>query len=190
VVRLLDSQRAVFSGALLVGNPLTDLASGAFGGIVDSIGNVIGKFVTDPNAKLAAQLEVSKIANDYQVQLLQADKEFAVQQASVVIAEAKSESWISRNWRPIFSLTLTSIVAFNFVLAPIINMFASTCVPNAAGVVTCVGRLKALDIPPNMWGLLTLCLSGYIVGRSVEKITDTKATRDITVANVTANAAQ
>lgn len=170
-------------------NPLTNLFTGGLSGLTDSVKGILDKFITDPKDKLAAQLQVETMAHDLEVQALKADTDFAVAQASVVVAEAKSDSWIASNWRPIFALTLTSIVAFNYILAPIINMFASTCAVDPKGVLQCVGRLKALDIPPNMWGLITLCLSGYVVGRSVEKVTDTKATRDIAVANVQAKAA-
>ena len=156
-------------------NPITDILTGGLGTLTGNVKGILDKFITDPKDKLTAQLQVEQMSHELEVQTLKADTDFAAQQASVIVAEAKSESWIARNWRPIFSLTLTAIVAFNFILAPIINMFADD-------------RLKALPIPPNMWGLITICLSGYMVGRSVEKVTDSKAQRDITVASVQANA--
>jgi len=158
-----------------VSNPITDILTGGLGTLTGNVKGILDKFITDPKDKLTAQLQVEQMSHELEVQTLKADTDFAAQQASVIVAEAKSESWIARNWRPIFSLTLTAIVAFNFILAPIINMFADD-------------RLKALPIPPNMWGLITICLSGYMVGRSVEKVTDSKAQRDITVASVQANA--
>lgn len=155
---------------------LTDLFTGGFGQLTSGISDIIGKFVADPNQKTAAQLELAKLAQDFQVKLLDADKEFAIQQANVIVAEAKSESYLARNWRPILMLTFTFIIAFNYILAPIINSFASN------GLV----YLVAVPIPPDMWGLLKLGVSGYIVGRSVEKVMETKATKDIAVANVVA----
>lgn len=132
-------------------NPLTDMLTGGLSGVVGSITDVIGKFVASPDDKLKAQLEIAKIANDYQVQVLQAEKDLAVQQASVITAEAKSESWLARNWRPILMLTFTYIIAHNYVFA---TLFHLTIVP----------------IPPDMWDLLKLGISGYIVGRTVEKV--------------------
>lgn len=132
-------------------NPLQNLFTGGITGVIDSISGVIGKFVADPAQKMQAQLEMTKIATDYQVQLLNADKDLAVQQASVITAEVKSESWLARNWRPILMLVFTFIIANNYIFAP---MFSITVLP----------------IPDQMWELLKLGIGGYIVGRSVEKI--------------------
>src|SRR4051812_5171849 len=103
-------------------NPIKDLITGGFSGVVDSITGVIGKFVADPNQKAAAQLEVTKLAADYQLKLLDSERDFAVQQASVVIAEAKSESWLARNWRPIIMLEFGVILGYNFIVSPMFNL--------------------------------------------------------------------
>jgi hypothetical protein len=135
-------------------NPLKELLTGGFSGVVESIGGVLGKFITDPAEKLKAQVEMTKIATDYQVQLLQADRDVAVAQASVVVAEAKSESWLARNWRPLIMLEFGFVIGYNFVLAPIFS-------------------LHALPIPQDMWQLLKIGLGGYVFGRSAEKIVET-----------------
>jgi hypothetical protein len=137
-------------------NPIKDLITGGFSGVVDSITGVIGKFVADPNQKAAAQLEVTKLAADYQLKLLDSERDFAVQQASVVIAEAKSESWLARNWRPIIMLEFGVILGYNFIVSPMFN-------------------LTALPIPPDMWMLLKIGLGGYVFGRSGEKMVDSAA---------------
>lgn len=137
-------------------NPLKDLLTGGLTGIVDSIGGVIGKFVTSPEEKLKAQIEVTKIATDFQSQVLSAERDLAVQQATVITAEIKSESWLARNWRPILMLTFTFIIAWNYIFVPILGAFTD--------------KLKPAEIVPDMWQLLKLGVSGYIVGRSAEKI--------------------
>jgi hypothetical protein len=128
-------------------NALTDIVTGGLSGIADSVKNILDKFITDPEKKLEATLQVQKMANDLAIQVLQADKDLAVQQASVITAEAKSESWIARNWRPVTMLVFVYIFA---------TLFHLTVVP----------------IPPDMWDLLKLGIGGYIAGRSVEKISD------------------
>jgi hypothetical protein len=132
-------------------NPLTDVITGGFSSVLSGIGDVIGRFVTDPNAKLQAQVELTKVATDYQVQVLLAEKDLAVQQASVIVAEAKSESWIARNWRPLTMLSFVFIIDYNYILAPIFT-------------------LHSLPIVPDMWELIKIGLGGYVVGRSAEKI--------------------
>lgn len=137
-------------------NPITDLITGGFSGILGSVNDIIGKFVADPKDKIAAQLEVTKIGTDYQIQVLQADRDLAVQQASVVTAEAKSDSWLARNWRPITMLTFVFIIVWNYIVVGTIGAF--------------VDRIHVIEIPPDMWGLLKLGIGGYIGARTVEKV--------------------
>jgi len=131
-------------------NPLTDMCTGGRAGITDSVKGILDKFITDPDKKLAATLQVEQMAHDLQVRVIQADSDLAAQQASVIVAEAKSESWIARNWRPITMLSFVFIIDYNYILAPIFT-------------------LKSLPIVPDLWDLLKLGIGGYIIGRSVEK---------------------
>lgn len=75
--------------------------------------------------------------------------------ADVVIAEAKGESWLQRNWRPLTMLIFNLIIAFNFLFCPILGMF---------GIV-----VPFLPIPADMWYLLTLGITGYVVDRGITK---------------------
>jgi len=118
--------------------------------IADVANSIIGKFVADPNERLqlqaqvlAAQTELSSKAMDLQSQLTDA-------QAKVITAEVTSQSWLARNWRPILMLTFTFIVAWNYIIVPIVGATAAT-------------------IPPDMWTLMKIGVGGYIVGRSAEK---------------------
>ena len=77
------------------------------------------------------------------------------QQAGIIKAEANGDSWIQKSWRPITMLVFVFIIANNYIIYPYLSLF---------GV-----KATALTIPPDMWGLLKLGLSGYVVGRSVEK---------------------
>ena len=77
------------------------------------------------------------------------------QKASIIRAEAQGDSWIQKSWRPITMLVFVFIIANNYILFPYISLFG--------------GKATALAIPPDMWSLLKLGLTGYVVGRSVEK---------------------
>jgi len=48
------------------------------------------------------------------------------------------------------------IIANNYIIYPYLSLFMDDA--------------PMLEIPPDMWGLLKLGLSGYIVGRSGEKM--------------------
>lgn len=75
--------------------------------------------------------------------------------ARIIAAEARGESWLQRNWRPLLMCLFGLIIANNYLLAPYVLMFVSIDVE--------------LAIPPDMWDLLKIGVGGYVVGRSVEK---------------------
>ena len=82
--------------------------------------------------------------------------------AKVILAEARSEHWITATWRPILMTVITIIVAWNFLFAPLIEMFVE---------LTSGGKIPlAIDLPSELWTLLTVGVGGYVVGRSGEKI--------------------
>jgi hypothetical protein len=129
----------------ILGGPITELVKG-IGGVIDSV-------TTTSEEKMVAQAKLFELQSAFTVKLTELDTQFAAEQAKVVIAEAQSESWLTRNWRPILMLTFTYIIAHNFVLAPLFS-FAS------------------LEIPAQMWELLKLGIGGYIGGRSAEYIAE------------------
>jgi hypothetical protein len=70
-------------------------------------------------------------------------------QRDVIMSEAKSESWLARNWRPISMMTFTAMI--------VLHWFGLTAVISDAQVLEILAIIK--------YGL-----SGYVVGRSGEKI--------------------
>lgn len=82
--------------------------------------------------------------------------------ADVIVAEAKSEGALPRSWRPITMLTFVFIIAWNYIIGPLISAIFNVSV--------------TLPIPPDMWSLLKIGLGGYVVGRSGEKIAPHVAT--------------
>lgn len=102
--------------------------------------------------QLQAQHEenLRKMNLDYQTALVTA-------QAGDIQAEARSDSWLAANWRPILMLSFTAIIVMNYLVLPVAQWFGVTELP--------------LILPPDMWALLKIGVGGYIVGRSGEKIT-------------------
>ena len=76
--------------------------------------------------------------------------------AGIITAEAKSDSWLASNWRPLTMLVFVAIIANNYLLYPYLSLFWD--------------EAPKLEVPPNMWDLLKLGLGGYVVGRSAEKV--------------------
>jgi hypothetical protein len=82
--------------------------------------------------------------------------------ASVIIAEAKSEHKITAIWRPVLMLTITAIVAWNFLLAPLVEL--------AVMLFTGDQLPLSIPLPDQLWNLLMIGVGGYVVGRSGEKM--------------------
>jgi hypothetical protein len=132
-------------------NALIAPVASLFGKALD----VVDKYVPDKDLaeKLKSELngKILEIANGEFLALIKA-------QSEIIIAEAKGESWLQRNWRPVLMSIFGAIVANNYIVAPYVGLL--------------FGHQYAavLDVPPDMWDLLKLGLGGYIVGRSAEKI--------------------
>lgn len=103
-----------------------------------------------PDQDLSARLKAS-----IQAAILSADAEQLATQAGVVTTEAKGESWLQRNWRPVTMLVFVFVVANNYIIAPYLQALFSWSV--------------SLPTPPDLWALIKLGLGGYVVGRSAEK---------------------
>ena len=118
-------------------------------GIIDAGLKIIDKIIPDPAQREEAKRKLFETQQAGQLKELEAA-------ASVVVAEAKSEHSLTSQWRPITMLTFTAIVANNYIIAPYLQaMF---------------GWGVTLDMPPQLWNLLSIGIGGYIVGRSGEKI--------------------
>lgn len=115
------------------------------GGILSLVGTAIDKVW--PDAGEAQKLK-AKITDE----LLRNEAEYTKSLAGIVMAEAKSESWLTANWRPLVALFLCfNLGAYFWGFAP------EYLVENP-------------DRVEDLFDLLKICIGGYIVGRSGEKI--------------------
>jgi len=129
-------------------------------GLGKAVDDVLGRFFQDKDkaAEAAQELKDKAAEAAQELRLAMMEHEQTAQQVArdVVVAEAKSEHWITSAWRPITMLVFVAIVANNFIIAPYVDMFFD------AGL--------HLTIPDKMWGLLQIGLAGYVGGRSAEKV--------------------
>ena len=131
-------------------NPISLITEGikAIGGIFDNIS-------TTDEERLELDNKLQVIQNDLTGKILSYQAEVTKYQTDVIIAEAKGESWLQRNWRPSLMVVFGFIVANNYIIAPyMMAMFDWKVV---------------LEIPVQLWDLLKLGVGGYIGGRTVEK---------------------
>jgi hypothetical protein len=119
-----------------------------FPGMISSVTGLASKFIADKDLK-------TKLESAIKEKMLEHEVQFVSYQRDIITAEAKSQSSLARNWRPITMLCFVAIIANNYLVYPYIQLFGGTAVQ--------------LPIPPDMWDLLKLGIGGYIAGRSVEK---------------------
>jgi len=125
-----------------------------WGDAVKGVTDLVGQFVEDKDK--ANELETA-IKN----KLIGLEQEVVRAQRDTIVAEANSQSFIARNWRPIMMLTFVFIIANNYILFPYVQLFGGTALE--------------LEIPDAMWGLLKIGVGGYVVGRSGEKMVESYA---------------
>ncbi len=110
--------------------------------------SLIDKIIPDKKAAAEAKLKLLDLEQTGELKKIE-------QQAQVVMSEARSDSWLARNWRPLIMTLFGLIIANNYILSPWLH---------ALGFVS-----VSLPIPDRMWSLLELGLGGYVIGRSAEK---------------------
>ena len=142
-------------------NPVNFLSSE----FVESVGKVIDNLVTSDEERgelklkfLNQQLETIRETNKMQLAQIQADTELMKAKRDIILAEANSDSWLAKNWRPITMI-----------------MFAFTAVAHAFGLDDLIARSLGTDgIDPDyishFFTLLTIGIGGHVVGRSGEKM--------------------
>jgi len=113
-------------------------------------GDVLKKVIPDADKAKEAEREI-------RLSLLEHTDSLEKAKASIIQAEATSGSWLTATWRPLLMMVITAIVACNYLFFPIINLAMPYSV-------------STLDLPRELWDLLTVGVGGYIVGRSGEKI--------------------
>lgn len=116
--------------------------------LLSPVSQIIREIVPDGDKRFALEREIEKLLIAQETKFVEAGRD-------VVVAEAKGESWLQRNWRPVSMLVFVAVIANNYLIAPYVQAFGGVSV--------------VLEIPPGMWGLLTMGLGGYVVGRTIEK---------------------
>lgn len=106
----------------------------------------------DPKERAEAEVKLHKAISDGHINLAALGRD-------VVVAEAKGESWLQRNWRPIVMLWFAGLVGAHWL---------GYTAPNITE-----------DVVLSLLGLVKIGLGGYVVGRSSEKIAKSLASGGI-----------
>jgi hypothetical protein len=112
-------------------------------GLIKPVTDLVDNLHTSDEERLEAKGVLLELQTGLMSQTLAYETKLAESQASVLLAEATSSSWLTRTWRPITMLTFVFLVVY--------SQFTGTV------------------IPPDMWTVIKIGLGGYLGGRSVEK---------------------
>lgn len=115
------------------------------------LGDVLKRVIPDSDKQIDIEREV-KLA------LLEHTDSIEAVRGKIVLEEARSTSWLTSTWRPLLMMVMVTIIAMNYLFFPILQMV--------------FGVEVALELPAELWNLLTIGVGGYIVGRSGEKMVD------------------
>jgi hypothetical protein len=132
------------------------------GALLPVIGPLLGDVIKRvlPADKDKAQ----EIEREINMALINNSKQIEQAAASVILAEAKSEHFITATWRPVLMLTITAIVAWNFLFGALVEL--------AVKIATGDQMPLTIPLPDELWNLLMIGVGGYVVGRSAEKVAD------------------
>jgi hypothetical protein len=114
--------------------------------LVPAFQSVVASIFPNPEDKLKAQ----ELQN--QLQLAVIAQAGALEQAAAenVKAEISSGSWLGKNWRPILMLTFAGLI---------VSRWFGYSAPN-------MSEAEVLEL----WGIVKLGITGYVGGRTVEKV--------------------
>lgn len=116
--------------------------------IIGLVKDGVDKIFPDPADKLKAEA----LKADLEKAILAQGGQLMQAQASIITAEANSQSWIARNWRPISALTFLFLIVAHWFGLDAKNLTEAQYL--------------------SLFDLEKICLGGYIASRGLEKIAD------------------
>ena len=131
-------------------------------GVVQPVADLVDNLHTSTEEKLQIQTKLFELQVGVYDKVVDYETRLAEAQAKIITAEAQSESWLSRNWRPLTMVVFVALVVNRWTGISVLLGIPQVMVPH--------------DIELKLWDAITLGLGGYIAGRSLEKIAPSVAT--------------
>jgi hypothetical protein len=120
------------------------------GEIFGVVGGAVDEFHTSPEEKLTLKAKLLEIQSRVFSEAMELERAQVEAARDTIVAEAQSESWITRSWRPIVMLTfcvLIVMISFGWMDTEALN-----------------------EVPPKLWSLMQIGIGGYIASRGAEKV--------------------
>ena len=119
---------------------------------VDSIGHAIDR-IDKSDEKLALQLQYKALLATMERACIDYESRLLDSRSKIIDQEARGESWLQRNWRPMLMCICMFIIFTNYVLVPFF-------------------RIPPAILDDHIWSLMEMGVGGYVAGRSLEKISE------------------
>jgi hypothetical protein len=116
---------------------------GFLSSLIKPVTEMVDNLHTSDEERLEAKAVLLQLQTGLMSQTLAYEQKLAESQASIIVAEATSSSWLTTTWRPITMLTFVALIVWS--------------------------QFTGMEIPPDLWFVVKLGLGGYLGGRSVEK---------------------
>jgi len=113
--------------------------------IIAAISGVLNKIIPDPDKRLEVESEIQKALLASQAAIYDAMK-------GVMVADAASEGWLTRNARPIVVMWCLGMITW-VVASPMFGLQGPT-----------IAAIKS--VPSDLWNLVTVGIGGYILAKS------------------------
>jgi len=112
-------------------------------GLIKPVSALVDNLHTSDEERLAAKGVLLQLETALMSQTLDYEQQLAKSKATIIVAEATANSWLTRTWRPITMLTFVALVVWS--------------------------QFTGMEIPDDLWFVIKIGLGGYVGGRSLEK---------------------
>jgi len=116
--------------------------------LIPLFSTLVDRIFPDKAKQDEAKIEMEKVLAQAQAQEDMANAAKMESQSKVIVAEANSQSYAARNWRPHLMYCLMATYPVNWILFPILRAMGYD--------------IPALPIPTEYWTVLSIGLGGYI----------------------------
>lgn len=123
---------------------------------LDSVTTLIQQFHLSPEQAQQAQQAMADAAAKAQQAALDYDAKLNDIAGQNIRAEAASGDKFTERARPSFMYLVMGVLAFNYIVLPAAQIFGS--------------KVQPFALPPDLLTLFGVCVSGYAMSRTVEKV--------------------
>jgi hypothetical protein len=135
---------------------LQSIISALGGNLIESVGNVVDKFVTTDAEKAAIKLETQKLILAHVAESEKSIRAEMESKAQVIKAEMESGDDYTRRARPTVVYVGLAAIVLNHVIAPWVSHLSGAGVPD-------------ISLPPEFWWAWSGVVSIWFIGRSAER---------------------